>query len=150
MLAKIQALFISSDKEPDTNEEYKLQLAAAVLLLEIAKADSSHDLREEASIRAALQNKFSLSVEEVDELFEDALKTGDEAISLHRFIKSINQKCDDIQKAYLIEQMWEIAYADNNLDKHEDYNIRKIADLLYVPHRVFIQTKQKVSARRTF
>ena len=146
MFAKIQALFSEPEAESTVSDEYKLQLASAVLLIEIAKADFVNDPDEEASIRASLQKHFSLSDAEVDSLFTDAKATGEDVISLHSFIRTINECCDDEEKAFLMQQMWRVAYADGTLDKYEDYNIRKIADLLYVSHQTFIQTKQAVLA----
>jgi uncharacterized tellurite resistance protein B-like protein len=40
--------------------------------------------------------------------------------------------------------MWRVAFADRRLDKYEEAQIRKIADLLYVPHKDFIRTKLRV------
>ncbi len=37
-----------------------------------------------------------------------------------------------------------MAFADKNLDKYEEYLIRKISDLLHVSHSDFIQQKLKV------
>jgi uncharacterized tellurite resistance protein B-like protein len=38
--------------------------------------------------------------------------------------------------------MWEIAYADGNIDKYEEYVIRKVSDLIYISHDDFIKCKQ--------
>jgi uncharacterized tellurite resistance protein B-like protein len=45
-----------------------------------------------------------------------------------------------------MKAMWEMAYADGNLDKYEDYIIRKVADLIYVPHSEFIRAKSLIKA----
>lgn len=148
MFAKIQALFTEPKTTDTVSDEYKLQLASAVLLIEVARADFVNDPDEQASIRAALQKRFELSEEELENLFLDATATGEDTASLHSFVRTINECCSDAEKAFLIEQMWRVAYVDGSLDKYEDYNIRKIADLLYVPHRTFIQTKQKVLAEQ--
>ena len=37
--------------------------------------------------------------------------------------------------------MWAIAYADGDLDKYEEYIIRKVADLLHVSHSDFMHAK---------
>jgi len=37
--------------------------------------------------------------------------------------------------------MWQVAYADSELSAYEQHVIRKIADLLYVPHRAYIAAK---------
>ncbi len=47
-------------------------------------------------------------------------------------------------KVTLIEHMWRVAYADRTIHKYEDHLIRKIADLLYVPHAEFIAAKHRV------
>ena len=36
---------------------------------------------------------------------------------------------------------WEIARADNTVDKHEEHRIRKLSELLYVDHKDFIKSK---------
>ena len=38
--------------------------------------------------------------------------------------------------------MWQVAMADNALSQYEEHVIRKVADLLYVPHGDFIAAKQ--------
>ncbi|PLX59248.1 MAG: hypothetical protein C0632_14120, partial [Vibrio alginolyticus] len=41
----------------------------------------------------------------------------------------------------LIKSMWEVAYADGEIDPLEDAVIRKTAELLYVDHSEFIRAK---------
>lgn len=147
MFAKIQSLFQKDAPEETVSLEYKLQLASAVLLLEISKADFDKDPDEERLIRASLQSQFSLSDDDLQALFEDASTQGDEVISLHSFVRTINENCSEDEKTLLMEQMWMVAYADGRLDKYEDYNIRKIADLLYITHQQFIQSKQRAKAK---
>ena len=67
-----------------------------------------------------------------------------EATSLYEFTRLINDDYDYKQKVELIENMWRIAFSDNNLDKYEDHLIRKISDLIYVSHSDFIKAKLKV------
>jgi uncharacterized tellurite resistance protein B-like protein len=40
--------------------------------------------------------------------------------------------------------MWELAFADGDLSKYEEYVIRKVADLIYVSHSEFIRAKTVV------
>ena len=75
------------------------------------------------------------------ELAENQAK---EATSLYEFTSLINSDYDYSQKVGLIENMWRIAFSDNNLDKYEDHLIRKISDLIYVSHSDFIRAKLKV------
>ena len=43
----------------------------------------------------------------------------------------------------MVELLWRVAYADGNLDKYEEHLVRRIADLIHVPHSVFIRMKHK-------
>ena len=36
-----------------------------------------------------------------------------------------------------------LAFADGNVDKYEEYVIRKVSDLIYISHPDFIESKQK-------
>jgi len=44
----------------------------------------------------------------------------------------------------LIEKLWQVAFADHQLDKHEEHVIRRISDLIHVSHSDFMKTKLKV------
>jgi len=37
--------------------------------------------------------------------------------------------------------MWRVAYADGQLDKHEEGIIRRVADLLHIRHNEYIRCK---------
>ena len=52
--------------------------------------------------------------------------------------------CDYEDKIRLINNLWSIAFSDKQLDKYEEYLIRKISDLLYVSHKDFIEQKLRV------
>jgi uncharacterized tellurite resistance protein B-like protein len=39
--------------------------------------------------------------------------------------------------------MWRVAMADDVLSRYEEHLIRKVADLLYVPHSDFMAAKQQ-------
>jgi len=44
----------------------------------------------------------------------------------------------------LLENLWRVAFADNEVDRYEEHMIRKVADLIYVNHSDFIRSKLKV------
>jgi len=46
-----------------------------------------------------------------------------------------------------VESLWEVAYADQHLDRYEDHLVRKVADLIHVRHSDFIRTKLEVKSR---
>ena len=59
----------------------------------------------------------------------------------------INQHYTQTEKAQLVEMLWEVAFADAEMEKYEEHLLRKLSDLLYVPHAEFIRAKLGVKAR---
>lgn len=126
--------------------QHQKQLAVAALLVEVAMADHQFSEVEVHNLAAILERKFALSHDELAELISLAKNETNHATSLHQFTQLINQYCAAEEKFKLMKAMWEMAYADGNLDKYEDYIIRKVADLIYVPHTEFIRAKSLVKA----
>jgi len=122
-----------------------MHLASAALLLEVSRADFDIQDEELESIANSLIERFEFSKQEADSLIELARTEQDSHVSIHPFVKIINDGCSADEKKLLLEDLWRVAYADDKLDKYEEYQLRKIADLLYIPHSIFIQTKLKVT-----
>ncbi|PUA29762.1 MAG: hypothetical protein B0W54_04120 [Cellvibrio sp. 79] len=125
---------------------HQKQLAVAALLIEVAMADHQFSDQELESLSLSLKSKYSLTPDEISELITLAKSESNHATSLHQFTQIINQHCDGTEKFNLVKAMWEMAFADGNLDKYEDYLIRKVADLIYLPHSEFIRAKSQVKA----
>lgn len=150
MLNTIRRFFAEhlNPAEAEADAAHTLHMAAAMLLLEVSRADFSVDEDELVVIADILRRQFGFSDEETTELIELATRHSDEALSIHPFLRLINDSCDADEKAMIIEDLWRVAYADERLDKYEEYQIRRIADLLYVPHATFIRTKHRVQDER--
>jgi uncharacterized tellurite resistance protein B-like protein len=122
------------------------QLAMAALLVEVALADHHFDPAEFDHLLVLLERKFSLPLEERTALAELAKTEAADATSLHQFTQLVNRECTHDEKFTLVKAMWELAYADGQLDKYEEYVIRKVADLIHVSHSDFIRAKSLVKA----
>ena len=151
MLKSIREFFergIQDDADFDrADSDNRLELAAAVLMVEISLADSAVDDEELVVIKTALVNHFNIAAGQVDELIELAQREVDLAVSLHEFTRMLNDNLDASEKIRIIESLWKVAFADAVLDKYEEYYIRKIADLLYISHKDYIITKHRVAER---
>ena len=133
---------IGNVEAPDVEHSYRL--ATASLLLEVMWADHEVAAGEDAAVRSALGQAFSLSDAELDELLTLASQERDAAVCLHGFTRSMNELLTPEQKVHVVELMWQVAYADGDLDRYEEHLVRKVADLLYVPHAQFIRAKLRV------
>lgn len=125
-------------------EDHLLQLATAALLVEMTQANFKESEAETRAAADSVRRLFELPDAEVDALLGLAQEEVREGVSLYQFTSLINKSFDSARKEKVIEMLWRVAYADGHKDKHEEYLVRKIADLLYLPHSVFIRTRHRV------
>lgn len=128
---------------PSRSGEHSLQLATAVLLVEVMRADTELGKAEREVAIAALREKFDLADDEVERLLELATTEAEHAYDLHRFTSEINRRCDMSRRVRIIEYMWQVALADGKLCAHENHLMRKVADLLYVGHGDYVAAKAR-------
>ena len=121
--------------------ERALQLATAVVLVEVMRADASFRPGEREAVRAALRQTFLLGEDEANRLEELAETTARDATDYFAFTSRINERFDMPAKVRMIEHMWRVAYADGRLSEHERHVLWRIADLLYVPHGAYVNAR---------
>lgn len=145
MLASLRRFFDSllPSAEADPALEHTLQLATAVLLVEVMRSDASFGATERVAVFAALREQFVLTAGEVTALVDMAEEAARDAHDLHAFTSKLNAQLDPPQKARIVQYLWQVAYADGHLDGHEQHVMRKIADLLYVSHGDYIAAKMR-------
>ena len=138
---------VESEEQRIDREKRQLHASVAMLLYETARAD--HDVAEEdlQVANGCLSELLALSPEQARELMQQAAKPHERPTSYHPFVKAINEQFSAEQKLRLVECMWRVAHADQNVDKYEDHLIRKISELIYVHHRDFIAAKHRARAR---
>lgn len=120
-----------------------IDLATATLMVEVSKADFSQDDSELQSIRQLLLSHLSLCEEEIDTLLASAHEEADRMVSLQHITRLMNEQLDQRAKVRVIELMWLVAYADGEKHHYEEHLLRKVADLLYIPHEKFIKARHK-------
>jgi len=141
MIGALKKLFETPPAETEEARQRRMRLAAAALLIETARADFTQEASEEAALRQLLSSSLQLEPAAVQELLQAASAQLDESTSLYEFTRVINDCYSAEQKRELIGAMWRVAYADGDLDKYEEYLIRQVAELTYVPHGDYIRAK---------
>lgn len=148
MLRTLKELFASfaapDDSAPAT--EHRLQLAAAVLLVEVMRADAVSGAVEREAVIDALRNKFGLGEDEVARLLELAEATADDAPDFYAFTSQLNKGLSPEQKLRMVEHLWQVAFADGALSHFENQLMLKLGDLLYIPRGEFVAAKQRARA----
>jgi len=128
--------------------EHTLQLATAVMLIEVMRADADIGSAERRAVIDALRNSFTLADDEVERLIELAGQALRDATDWFEFTSHINQHFDTASKVRMVEYMWRVAYADGQLSAHERHVMWRISDLLHVPHGAYINAKMRAQQAR--
>ena len=142
LLTKLTALFSGTKATSDETPLRALELSCAALMFEVARSDFTIDETERESIRLLLTENFALSGEDVATVTEEAADNVDAATCLFEFTRTINDIATLDQKRQLLTMMWRVALADDALSRYAEHVIRKVADLLYLPHHDFMLAKQ--------
>ena len=143
MLKAVLELF--RNNQDDKPQQHTVKLATAALLSEIIRADRQADPRELQAYKTLLNEQFSLPDDELSTLMEEGQSSAEEAVDLVQFTQVINQKCNNNEKQDILTDLWKGAYADENIAPIEEHIIRRIADLLHIPHSQFIKSKLSVT-----
>jgi uncharacterized tellurite resistance protein B-like protein len=142
LLQKLKELLGRESTTVSEAEHRALELACAALMFEVARADFSVETTEQDTVTSLLKEQFNLSADEVSTITEAAVEQADAATCLFEFTRTLNEVASAEQKRDLLAMMWRVAMADDALSRYEEHVIRKVADLLYVPHGDFIAAKQ--------
>jgi len=96
MLQTLRDLFESLRPPPPDADpqaaEHALQLATAVMLVEVMRADTTFHPGEREAVQRALRDKFTLSADEAERLAELAGITAQESTDLFSFTSRINER----------------------------------------------------------
>jgi len=114
------------------DRDVALRLATAVLMTDVARADRVFEESEFDSMLRLIESHFELTPEQAATLVNTAGEKAEEMVSIYEFTKILHEHLDENEKARIISLLWQVAYADGQLDKYEDALVLKISDLLHV------------------
>jgi len=136
-------IFKKTKKLEEKESEFEIELTASILAYEIARSDG--DITEdEKTLLLKEVKKISQKVGKDD---EDILKLienySNDSVSFYEFIEDINKYFSKEDKISLIGFLWDVAYADSNLDVDEERLIRRIADLIRIKDMDVLKLKNR-------
>jgi uncharacterized tellurite resistance protein B-like protein len=120
-------------------------LAVAALLLEVLLADYDVAPAERQQVMASVSALLGIGAEAAQALVEEAERHIDQSHDLYQFTSQINRTYSEVEKVRLLEALWRVALADQTVHKYEEHLIRRVADLLHVPHSGYIAAKLRVT-----
>jgi len=147
MLKIFKELFVNqneTDSNIKNNKSHSLQIAAGALLLEIANADENYSSEEKLKVIEIMKVKFNLNDHDVSNLIEQSEEEIQNSVSVYEFTDIINKNLNQDEKFLIVKSLWEIAYADGEVDKYEDYYVKRISNNLHLHHKERIAAKMEV------
>ena len=140
MAFKWLARLVPQASEAAENSD-NLSRALAVLMLEVAQSDFEETEEETSALVAGLAEYLGEDSHTSQDLLASARDDKANSAGLYEFTRLTCTEMSVSERCALIEQLWHIAYADGVIDKYEEAAIRKVSELLYVPHSDFIKAK---------
>jgi uncharacterized tellurite resistance protein B-like protein len=137
-----------AEASTNTVSDRRLQLASAVLLIEMTRADHEISADEQRAVTEAIERALGLSPEETEQIVRLAEKHVKRSVPFYIFTRLIDKEFSLEQKKLLVEQLWRVAYSDAQLLAHEEYLVRKVSQLLHLPLADFLDAK--IRARDAF
>ena len=148
MLDQIKTLFGLSPEEDNASKlVLDKNLAAAALMVHVIAADGKITSEEETKLRTVLREHYAMSEEDALALEEAARAAQSEAVDMYRFTSILKSDMDDTQRLALIEDLWEMVFADGKIHEFEDNVVWRVAELIGIQARERMVLKQRVLAR---
>lgn len=126
--------FFKREKKVDEDQQqnFEIELTAAVLAYEIARSDGEIS-NDELSLLMQEIEKISQKVgKDAIEILNIVEMYSKDSVSFHDFIEDINKSYSKDEKISLLDFMWKTAYADGKLDVDEERLVRRVADLIKI------------------
>lgn len=124
-----------------------IRLACCQLLMEVVRLDAANAMQKREVVALALRELFDMPEAELAVMIESAGRMENRPTSYFDSVSVINRSFDLSRKALFVEYLWRVAGVDGDIDMYEDHLVRKLADLMYVPHSDFILAKNRVRAQ---
>ncbi|MEN8207176.1 MAG: TerB family tellurite resistance protein [Pseudomonadota bacterium] len=148
MFTTIQGLlkkYTRTTQEELLDHEQALRTATVALLMEVARADHRIKGEERQAIQRIIERYYSVSAERAREIADAAENHANDMTSLYPLTRLITNECSLEERIVIVRLLWEVTFSDGHVDKHEEHLVRKVAELLYVPHNQFIRTRLQES-----
>ncbi|WP_319531523.1 TerB family tellurite resistance protein [uncultured Cohaesibacter sp.] len=123
------------------------RVATAALLVHLVAVDGVIDEQEQATLKTVLMEKFDLSEDETADLIAVASQQDKEAVDFYHFTSILKRELDEQGRIEMIEMMWELVFADGQIDEFEDNMVWRVSELLGVSRRDRIRMRQHVQAQ---
>ncbi len=129
-----------------TDPKDDARVAAAALMVHVMDADGERKAGEKQRLLQALSEGYDVEGSELERVFSAGEKADREAIDLYAFTSVLKRHLDEGERAYFIELMWDVVYADGELHELEENVVWRVAELIGVDGRERIAARNRARA----
>ena len=131
MLQSLKNIFASDQTLNTETENTEIDILSG-LMIEAANTDGEVTQEELNKISYSLISVFKEDPKAVEVSLTKAFENKDNSKSLYYYTSKLNKSYSNEDKIKLIEVLWEIILADNEIHDFETNLIRRLAGLLYI------------------
>ena len=131
MLQSLKNLFANDQTLNAETENTEIDILSG-LMIEAANTDGEVTQEELNKISHSLINVFKEDPKAVEVSLTKSFENKDNSKSLYYYTSKLNKSYSNENKIKLIEVLWEIILADNEIHDFETNLIRRLAGLLYI------------------
>lgn len=139
LIEQLSSLLTQNPQESD--QPLNVESAAVALLIEICQLDAEDHPNEEAALKRWIIDTLGWSASDAEQLLKESRELHETENALYPMTRQINEHWSESQKFDLVLAAWRIALSDGELHSLEEHGIRRIADLIYLPHSEYIRAK---------
>ncbi|MCJ8308330.1 MAG: TerB family tellurite resistance protein [Rhizobiaceae bacterium] len=149
MLDQLKSLFgLDDDQAAAPRPAMDKNLAAAALMVHVIAADGEITPEEEHRLEQILRDHYSVTEAEALALSNAAKLAQSDAVDMYRFTSILKAEMEEHERLALIEDLWEMVYADGEIHEFEDNVVWRVAELIGIQSRERMVLKQRVLNRR--
>ena len=139
ILERFVQMISQEEEKPNHALTYRIVLGALLSL--VSQADGKITPEEIETKKTILAQKGYSDPAEQQEILAAAQRALEERLDWEGFTREVNQECEYAERVKLVRDLFSVAWADHKLEHPEIETIRKIANLLWLDHKDFIQAK---------
>lgn len=125
------------------------RLSVAAILVHIVAVDGVVKEAEKRRLRDCLKGHYKLSDSETEALIEEATQRDEQAVDLYSFTSVLKRELDDEGRREVVELMWEMVFADGDVNEFEDNVVWRVAELIGVSTRERMVIRKRIEDKRT-
>lgn len=143
----LKAISARKHEQAEQQEFDRTIIAAATLMVELARLDTDFDEAERKRIVEIIRTRFELEPEQVEELLAVAQDRHEESYANWIFTKTIKENFDLEERSQIMTYLWEIALADGELYDLEADLLLRIGQAIDLPENERIKSLLRITAR---